>query len=92
MKDLTQFAYTRHGSIGSLVVLALSMIGVPPTGGFFGKWQILLSALEAGNYLAVGSIVLATLLTMAYFQRMFVSIFGELRRKQIEAAVCETEP
>jgi len=63
--------------VGPLIVLAMSMIGIPPTGGFFGKWQILLSALEAGNYLAVGSIVAATLLTMAYFQRMFISIFGD---------------
>lgn len=73
--------------IGPLIVLAMSMIGVPPTGGFFGKWQILLSALEAGNYLAVGSIVVATLLTMAYFQRLFISIFGDsdLRKKPSES-------
>ncbi|MGB7347278.1 MAG: proton-conducting transporter membrane subunit, partial [Pirellulaceae bacterium] len=62
---------------GPLIVLAMSMIGVPPTGGFFGKWQILLGALENQNYLAVAAIVIATLLTMAYFQRIFVIIFGE---------------
>lgn len=63
--------------IASLIVLAMSMIGVPPTGGFFGKWQILLGALETGNYLAVAAIVIATLLTMAYFQRLFVSVFRD---------------
>ena len=35
------------------------------------------AAVEARNYLAVGSVVVATLLTMAYFQRLFVSIFRE---------------
>ncbi len=35
----------------------------------------MLGAIEAGNYLAVGAVVIATLLTMAYFQRLFVSIF-----------------
>jgi multicomponent Na+:H+ antiporter subunit D len=60
---------------GALIILAMSMIGIPPTGGFFGKWRIMLGALEAGNYLAVGAVVVATLLTMAYFQRLFVSIF-----------------
>lgn len=76
VKDLTRLRKSPW-LIGSLIVLALSMIGVPPTGGFFGKWQIILSALEAGNYFAVGSIVVATVLTMAYFQRMFISIFGD---------------
>jgi multicomponent Na+:H+ antiporter subunit D len=63
--------------IGSLIVLAMSMIGIPPTGGFFGKWHIILGAIQAGNYLAVAAVVLATLLTMAYFQRLLVSIFGD---------------
>ena len=63
--------------ITAIIVLALSMIGFPPTGGFFGKWQIILGALEAGNYLAVAAVVIATLLTMAYFQRLFVCIFGD---------------
>ena len=64
---------------GALVILAMSMIGIPPTGGFFGKWYIILGAIEAGNYLAVGAVVVATLLTMAYFQRLFVSIFRDLQ-------------
>jgi len=63
--------------IGAIIVLAMSMIGIPPTGGFFGKWHIILGAIEAGNYLAVAAVVLATLLTMAYFQRLFISIFGD---------------
>ena len=63
--------------IGALIVLALSMIGIPPTGGFFGKWHIILGALEAGNYLSVTAVVVATLLTMAYFQRMFIRIFAD---------------
>ena len=32
--------------IGALIIVALSMIGIPPTGGFFGKWYIILGALE----------------------------------------------
>lgn len=63
--------------VGAIIVLAMSMIGIPPTGGFFGKWHILLGAIEAGNYVAVAAVVVATLLTMAYFQRLFVCIFGD---------------
>ena len=40
---------------GALVIIvALGMIGLPPTGGFFGKWYIILGALEADSYIAVG--------------------------------------
>jgi len=63
--------------VGAIIVLSMSMIGIPPTGGFFGKWNILLGAVEAGNYVAVAAIVVATVLTMAYFQRLFVRIFDE---------------
>jgi multicomponent Na+:H+ antiporter subunit D len=77
--------------IGALIVLALSMIGIPPTGGFFGKWHIILGAIEAGNYLAVAAVVVATLLTMAYFQRLFVRIFGDSQESP-SAAGAEMHP
>ena len=63
--------------IGAIVVLAMSMVGIPPTGGFFGKWHIILGAIEAENYVAVAAVVVSTLLTMAYFQRLFVRIFTD---------------
>jgi len=46
---------------------ALSMIGVPPTGGFVSKWYILAGAFQADNYLALGTIILSTALNAAYF-------------------------
>jgi multicomponent Na+:H+ antiporter subunit D len=62
---------------GSLVVVALGMIGLPPTGGFFGKWYIILGALEAGDYVSVAAVVLSTLLTLAYFVKLFEGIFRQ---------------
>ncbi len=59
----------------TLIITALSMIGIPPTGGFFGKWYIVLGALETGNYVAVLAIVSATLLTLAYFSRVIEGLF-----------------
>ncbi len=46
---------------------ALSMIGVPPTGGFVSKWYILAGAFQANNYVAVATIILSTALNAAYF-------------------------
>ena len=59
----------------ALVVVALGMIGLPPTGGFFGKWYIILGALEANNYIAVAAVLFSTLLTLGYFLKIFESIF-----------------
>lgn len=67
---------------GSLVVVALGMIGLPPTGGFFGKWYIILGALEADNYISVAAVVLSTLLTLAYFVKLFESIFRQTSTRQ----------
>jgi multicomponent Na+:H+ antiporter subunit D len=62
---------------GSLIVMALGMIGLPPTGGFFGKWYIILGALEAGNYVSVAAVLLSTLLTLAYFVKLFEALFRQ---------------
>jgi len=70
-----------HGAPGwmsaVLVVMAMSMIGIPPTGGFFGKWYIILGAVEARNYFAIGAVLIATLLTLAYFVKLFEQVFRE---------------
>ena len=62
---------------GSLIVIAFGMIGLPPSGGFFGKWYIILGALEAGNYVSVAAVLLSTLLTLAYFVKLFEAIFRQ---------------
>ena len=46
---------------------ALSMIGVPPTGGFVSKWYILAGAFQADNYLAIATIIASTIMNAAYF-------------------------
>ncbi len=46
---------------------ALSMIGVPPTGGFVSKWYILAGAFQADNYVAIAAIIASTGLNAAYF-------------------------
>ena len=61
----------------ALVIIAMGMIGLPPTGGFFGKWQIILGALEAKNYVAVGAVLLSTMLTLAYFAKLFERVFRQ---------------
>jgi multicomponent Na+:H+ antiporter subunit D len=75
---------------GALVVVAISMVGLPPTGGFFGKWNIVLGALEAQHYLAVFAVLASTLLTLGYFLRLFATWFHQpvtIQTEQLEVAV-----
>jgi multicomponent Na+:H+ antiporter subunit D len=60
----------------AFTVAALSMVGVPPTVGFFGKWYLLLGALEEGRVLLAVVIAAASLLTLWYFLRVFESIYS----------------
>jgi multicomponent Na+:H+ antiporter subunit D len=78
--DLTRFREAPGWLSGVLVVLAMSMVGIPPTGGFFGKWYIVLGAIEARNYLAIVAVLVATLLTLAYFIKLFERIFRDVPR------------
>ena len=56
---------------------ALSMIGVPPTGGFVSKWFILAGAFQSDNYVAIFTIITSTVLNAAYFLPIvFLAWFG----------------
>ncbi len=54
-------------TMAAFTIGALSMIGVPPTGGFVSKWYILAGAFEANNLLAIFTIIASTALNAAYF-------------------------
>lgn len=60
-----------------LAVSALSMIGVPPTAGFFSKWYLGLGAAEAGDFFYLVILLLSSLLNAVYFFRVFEHIFME---------------
>jgi multicomponent Na+:H+ antiporter subunit D len=54
-------------TMGAFAVGAISMIGLPPTAGFLGKWFILSGAVESENWLAVCVIAVSTVLNAGYF-------------------------
>ena len=59
---------SRHMPVATSVftVCTFAMIGIPPTGGFFSKFYLMLGAIEAGNWVFVAAIVLSSLLALAY--------------------------
>jgi multicomponent Na+:H+ antiporter subunit D len=50
---------------------ALSVIGVPPTCGFFSKWYLLLGGIEANQWAFVTALLVCTLINVALFFRVF---------------------
>lgn len=80
LDDLERMNISSPWVLGAFVVAALSMVGLPPTGGFFGKWYIVLSAVESGNYLAVAAVIVTTLVTLAYFARVLERLFRGARK------------
>lgn len=45
---------------------SLAVIGLPPTGGAWSKWYLMMGALEADRLVLVGVLALSTLLNVAY--------------------------
>jgi multicomponent Na+:H+ antiporter subunit D len=62
-------------TMAAFTVLALAMIGIPPTAGFFSKWYLVLGGIEAGHWLFVAVIVLSSLLTAVYFVRVIEQVY-----------------
>jgi multicomponent Na+:H+ antiporter subunit D len=62
-------------SMAALVVAALSMIGLPPTAGFFSKWYLLLATLEAGSPTLLVVLLASSLLNAWYFFRLIESAY-----------------
>jgi multicomponent Na+:H+ antiporter subunit D len=58
-----------------MVVAALSMVGVPPAGGFFSKWYLLQGAIEAGQPVLVAAILLGSLLAAVYMYRLTEAVW-----------------
>ena len=62
-------------TMGALVIAALSMVGLPPTAGFFSKWYLVLGAIEADMWFYVVVIIISSLLNAVYFFRVIENIY-----------------
>ena len=56
-------------------IAALSIIGLPPLGGAWSKWQLALGAAEAGHALLVAVLMISSVLNVAYLIPIAVRAF-----------------
>lgn len=54
---------------------AISMIGLPPTAGFFSKWYLLLGSFEQGLWVYIVVIIVSSLLNAVYFFRIIERMY-----------------
>lgn len=58
-------------TMAAFVVAALSMIGVPPTCGFFSKWYLIQGAVIAGSWAFIVALLVSSLVNIILFVRIF---------------------
>jgi multicomponent Na+:H+ antiporter subunit D len=58
-------------TMSALVVAALSIIGVPPTCGFFSKWYLIHGAIIAKHWAFLAALLLSSLISVILFFRVF---------------------
>jgi multicomponent Na+:H+ antiporter subunit D len=63
-------------SAAAFLVGTLSVVGVPPTCGFFSKWYLLLGTIEAGRYIYTAALLLSSLMSAIVGFRVLQSIYS----------------
>ncbi len=86
-RDLAGMGRQMPWTMAAFTIGALSMIGVPPTGGFVSKWYILAGAFQAESYVAILTVILSTVLNAAYFLPLvYMAWFQESDRSEVREA------
>jgi multicomponent Na+:H+ antiporter subunit D len=64
-------------TMAAFTIGALSMIGVPPTAGFFSKWYLILGAIQAGSYHFMAALLISSLVNAILFFRIIEIAYFE---------------
>jgi proton-translocating NADH-quinone oxidoreductase chain N len=77
-KDITQLGgliRTMPFTAGAFLLCALSVMGVPPFGGFFSKYMVISAAIESGQLWIALTFLAGAVLTILYLFRLFNALF-----------------
>jgi multicomponent Na+:H+ antiporter subunit D len=71
---------------------ALSIIGLPPFGGSWAKWWLMLGALDAGQLAVVAVLVVSSILNVLYLLPIVIRAFVPLEPRPATAGAAAVEP
>lgn len=75
ISDYQGLAYTRPVLATCMMLFLVSLGGLPPTAGFFGKFYLFRAVLDAGHVWAVVLAVLNSAVSFYYYLRVVISMF-----------------
>lgn len=78
--SLNMYSKTNPTQAMAMLILLFSLAGVPPLLGFFGKYYVLLAAVDAGlAWLAVAGVIASVIGAFYYLRIVYYMYFGEER-------------
>jgi len=66
ISDMTGLGRIMPFTFGAFLIGAISIIGLPPFGGSWGKWLLIVGAADAGQQIMIGVLMISSLLNVAY--------------------------
>jgi formate hydrogenlyase subunit 3/multisubunit Na+/H+ antiporter MnhD subunit len=79
IRDLDGTAQSLPATTFALALAGVALIGLPPSGAFLGKWQLLAGAVRAEFWPWVLVVLAGSLLAAAYMFRLLGHAFGQAR-------------
>jgi multicomponent Na+:H+ antiporter subunit D len=79
-REIPQLRYLHRKmpfTMAVLVIAGLSVIGIPPTCGFFSKWYLILGAIDASQWIFVAVLLVSSLLNVVLFFRVIENAYLE---------------
>jgi NADH-quinone oxidoreductase subunit N len=70
LEDLSGLAKTNPSAAGGLAIFMFSLAGIPPFAGFFAKFYVFQTAINAGLYTAVIASVIAAVIAAYYYLKI----------------------
>lgn len=96
ISDLAGLSKRRPAAAFALAIFALSMVGVPPMAGFFGKFYMFTSTVRGGHTWLVVLATVASIVSAFYYMRFVKAAFFDKPEEELEAAETvvqvETQP
>jgi formate hydrogenlyase subunit 3/multisubunit Na+/H+ antiporter MnhD subunit len=76
IRELDGTAQRLPATTFAIALAGVALIGLPPSGAFLGKWQLLTGAVETGQWLWLVVTAIGSLLAAAYIFRVLGHAFG----------------
>jgi NADH-quinone oxidoreductase subunit N len=67
----------------SMALFMLSLIGIPPLGGFTGKYVIFMAAIEGGHPVLAAVMGISAVIGAAYYLRVIVAMFLKVPEREV---------